>query len=310
MLGSTWNRTPPIITGMKRIAFGAKLKQRSMRKYGSNCSKSRASTISSRTTLSGGTAEFQTDASGWPALGYFTSSQYRSAPIRRCTKRKRAFKENTTHAMARSLQTGFVRADKCWGWHNIGEVALIFRKSYWLGMLGSIAIALSTTAALAECQEYKKGSAAYKRCLSYLSMAGTPRQREDAADQARQDRARRNCAWYPSATSKNRIWACDDYKTRREREREEAQKRANRGEDDKPLTPIINPDSGAFGPPKPPPKTEAARCPPNHVLSRNRACVATVQCRPGYAVSPVTGRCVPGCRPGFVLSRNGGCMRA
>jgi hypothetical protein len=174
----------------------------------------------------------------------------------------------------------------------------------WLFLLGAMALALSTTTASAECQEFKKDKEKYKRCLAYLRMAGTPRQREDAADQMKKDRTNKKCAWYPNADAKNRIWACDDYKTRREREREEAMKRANKGEDDEKLVPIVNPNSGAFAPPKP----RAVPCPPNHVMSRQGTCVATVQCRPGFAVSPTTGQCVPGCRPGHVLSRTGGCV--
>jgi hypothetical protein len=188
---------------------------------------------------------------------------------------------------------------------------LIIRTKSWscilLLMLGSIATMLSTTAASAECQEFKKKTDEYKRCLAYLRMAGTPRQREGAEDQVKKDKANKRCAWHPNDKDKNRFWVCDDYKTRSERRREEAQKRADKGIDDKPLKPIIIENSGAFGAPKPPSKPAAAApCPPNHVLSRNGACVASIQCRPGHTVSPITGQCVVGCRPGHVLSPSTG----
>ncbi|ACL59151.1 hypothetical protein [Methylobacterium nodulans] len=69
-----------------------------------------------------------------------------------------------------------------------------------------------------QCYKYKKGSTEYKRCLSYLNMAGTPVQRRNASDQMRQDRERRRCSWYPSASASNRLWVCNDYITHRERE--------------------------------------------------------------------------------------------
>jgi hypothetical protein len=75
-------------------------------------------------------------------------------------------------------------------------------------------------------------------------MAGTPRQREDAANQYRKDRARRNRRY----VGKNALKVSDDYVTRSEREREAARKRASQGLDTQTLTPIVNRDSGAFGP--------------------------------------------------------------
>jgi hypothetical protein len=138
----------------------------------------------------------------------------------------------------------------------------------WIKLLAlmSIAMALSTTAASAACQEFKKDKAAYKRCLAYERMAGTPTQRRDAQDQVKKDRARKNC----SIVGPNKMKVCDDYKTRSERARDAAQKRANKGVDDKPLKPIVNTNSGAFGPPSTP---SAARCRPGRVLSRTGQCV-------------------------------------
>jgi hypothetical protein len=112
--------------------------------------------------------------------------------------------------------------------------------------------------------------------------------------------------------------------------------------DDAPLVPIVVPNSGAFGTPKPstprcPPGQVLSRtgqcrldtpCPPGQVLSRtgqcradtpcppghtqNRAgrCIQTAQCRPGRVMNSA-GQCVPAgpCRPGQVLTRTGQCVR-
>ena len=119
-------------------------------------------------------------------------------------------------------------------------------RSTWLPMLTAMTAMLLATSASAACQEFKSKPSVYKRCLAYQRMAGTPRQREDAADQYRKDRARKNCRY----VGKNRLLVCDDYVTRSEREREAARKKASRGLDSKPLTPIVNRNSGAFGPPR------------------------------------------------------------
>ena len=119
-----------------------------------------------------------------------------------------------------------------------------YRSRIWLLMLVSMTAMLSTNPASAACQEFKNTPTVYKRCLAYQRMAGTPRQREDAADQYRKDRARKNCRY----VGKNPLKVCDDYVTRSEREREAARQRANKGLDSEPLTPIVNRNSGAFGP--------------------------------------------------------------
>jgi hypothetical protein len=53
------------------------------------------------------------------------------------------------------------------------------------------------------------------------------------------------CAWYPNASARNAIWACDQPLAQRKREKARAE--AMKREDYKPLQPIINNDSGAFG---------------------------------------------------------------
>jgi hypothetical protein len=170
-------------------------------------------------------------------------------------------------------------------------------------MIAACAMALGSTTALAEeplCMDEKWGSATYKKCLDYFSMAGTPKQRQAAREQKEDDKAaRKQCETVGSKKHKNEIVVCGRSKAElyQEKQRQEIAKRANEGKDDAPLKPIINENSGAFGTPKPTP----TRCPPNHVF-RNGACIATAQCRPGYAVSPSTGQCVVGCRPGYVIS--------
>jgi hypothetical protein len=67
------------------------------------------------------------------------------------------------------------------------------------------------------------------------------------------------CGWF--GTGPNRIWACDENKAEaaREKARVEASKAQNFHPEDNnaPLHPIVNYNSGAFGPPKP-------NCPKGH----------------------------------------------
>jgi hypothetical protein len=160
------------------------------------------------------------------------------------------------------------------------------KKCFWLITLVPF-LAFQAVPAKAECQEFKKNKDDYKRCLAYLRMAGTPSQRQDAEDQVKKDKAKRRCSY----VEPNHILVCGDYETRRERERRAAQKRADQGVDDTPLNPIINRDSGAFGPaPKP---SAAGQCRPGRVLSSSGQCVPAGQCRPGRVLNSI-GQCVPG----------------
>jgi hypothetical protein len=74
-------------------------------------------------------------------------------------------------------------------------------------------------------------------------MAGTPRQREDASINIEKTGQEETVVM-----SGECLKVSDDYVTRSEREREAARKRASQGLDTQTLTPIVNRDSGAFGP--------------------------------------------------------------
>ena len=74
-----------------------------------------------------------------------------------------------------------------------------------------------------QCNKYaERDKKAYKRCLAYFDMAGTPSQREDAGDRIKKERASRDCHYVQTRTVPLRV--CKSYKTRREREAEEARK--------------------------------------------------------------------------------------
>lgn len=60
-------------------------------------------------------------------------------------------------------------------------------------MANFFAVVSSPALAWQKCSKYK--GAAYKRCLSYYSMAGTPEQRKYARKQKVKDRADRNCRY-------------------------------------------------------------------------------------------------------------------
>jgi hypothetical protein len=155
-------------------------------------------------------------------------------------------------------------------------------------LLATFAVAFTATAASAVCEdELKLGKAAYKRCKAYLSMAGTPTQRKAAEEQSRKDREKAKCKVIMSGHKPLKV--CGDvYGSPSERHYEvEKKKRKNEGNDAE-LKPIVNNNSGAFGPPS---KPAAAPCPPNHVFGRSGQCVPAGQCRPGHVLSR-TGQCV------------------
>jgi hypothetical protein len=82
-----------------------------------------------------------------------------------------------------------------------------------------LALVSISTAALAEivpeqeCAKYKRDEKKYKKCIGYYDMAGTPSQRKNARQVLKKNRLRKQCAWYPNASSSHRIWACKDYQT-------------------------------------------------------------------------------------------------
>ena len=132
----------------------------------------------------------------------------------------------------------------------------------WIPTLVFIATMLCATGALAECNQFTPGA-----------------------------------EWMPEKRDKKKgFWACPDLKPPRPYVKDCSP------ECDQVLVPER--PGVKLRMPKPPARPSAGPCPPNHVLSQTgRYCVAIGgQCRPGHAVSPVTGRCVPGCRPGHVLS--------
>jgi hypothetical protein len=164
--------------------------------------------------------------------------------------------------------------------------------------------------------ERAKGKEIYKKCMAYLSMAGTTKQRQSASEQAAKDREKEKCHW--EGKPSHRFWACGnpygsptEYMYKQQKEKEQAS-------GDKPL--VAEPSSSSWNAPSPsasPKPVASSACPRGQVLARNGQCVGLVgvarPCPPGLVLAR-NGQCVgnvgvtPPCPRGQVLARNGQCV--
>jgi hypothetical protein len=129
---------------------------------------------------------------------------------------------------------------------------------------------LGATEAWAICEDKLGNKQAYKKCLNYFYMAGTPRQREAAELQKMKER--QVCERHPTLGI-----VCPERKTKAQREREEAIRRSRYR--DEPLRPIyVTPAPTPVRPPPRPP------CPPGQILTRG-VCLAANPCPPGQVLN-------------------------